>query len=193
MSTTPILEAHLNIVIWQFNPLWALAKRIRIGQVLIVKKPNVTVHSCVISSKRQDKVTVESRTSKRIIFHTYWEDEKLAYFASPTTRTHEYSWRKSDFYLWPVRRRLHNRPKWNQDRSVRNRNSRRSLPNQRPRRFSCWYSSLFITARALSYINLAGVLGVRYLEERKRELPLLYLGSELDPEPWYLLSRRVYT
>ena len=35
------------------------------------------------------------------------------------------------------------------------------LPNQRTRRFSCWYSSLFIIARALSYINLAGVLGVR--------------------------------
>ena len=156
MSTTPILEAHLNIVIWQFNPLWALAKRIRIGQVLIViKTSTIFIAKLLLLNDRPDEGRVKDIEQDH--FHTYWEDEKLAYFASPTTRTHEYSWGKSDFYLWPVRRRLHNRPTWNQDRSVRNRNSRRSLPNQRPRRFSCWYSSLFITARALSYIDLAGV------------------------------------
>ena len=62
-------------------------------------------YSCELSTD-ETKLQVESRTSKKITFHTYWEDEKLAYFASPTTRTHGYSWRKTDFYLWPVRRHL---------------------------------------------------------------------------------------
>ena len=94
----------------KFTTLSDFRQRIRLGQVLSIMRKFNRSHSCVFSSKRQDKVIVESRTSKRIIFHTYWEDEKLAYFASPTTRTHEYSWRKSDLYLWPVRRRLHNWP-----------------------------------------------------------------------------------
>ena len=39
------------------------------------------------SANRQDQVTGRVRTSDKITFHTYWEDEKLANFASPTTRT----------------------------------------------------------------------------------------------------------
>ena len=101
-------------------------------------------YSCELSITDETKLQVESRTSKKIIIPTYWEDEKLAYFASPTTRTHGYSWRKTDFYLWPVRRHL---LYWHIS-AIRIDQSETEaaaafLPNQRPRLFY-WYTSFFI-------------------------------------------------
>ena len=92
-----ITTSQFNTELQPTNQKTAKITHLTYGTVFIAK---------LLLLNDETKLQVESRTSKKITFHTYWEDEKLAYFASPTTRTHGYSWRITDFYLWPVRRHL---------------------------------------------------------------------------------------
>ena len=89
------------------------------------------------SHNDKDQTKVESKDIKDIIFHTYGEDENWLTSSHLQHTQHEYSWRRTDFrndrqgdiYLPGFTSTVGStnlKPKY-----------RRSLPNSRPRRFSC--------------------------------------------------------
>ena len=158
----------------QLNPLLDFRQRIR---KLTAKYWHRTysIHSSVFCSNDQAKSQVSFGHRTNHISHLQG-GRKLAYFASPTALTTRIFLEESGLIFTTSRV-----PFTFLDNTVNLSVGTKRPPLcqiQRPRRYSCWYSSFFIINEGSdSYIDLAGVLGVRDLEIGTGTSPLRILGA----------------